>query len=129
MVRGPDTDADTPVMLDQPESAEWFLRMGAEVAPSWQNQVTVRGGFGGEPTWDPGLAVSHLANTPLLMVVATGDRLASADVAVATYDRATEPKRLVMVEGHHFTPYDGAGFDIASAAAADWFSEHLLGCR
>ena len=43
----------------------------------------------------------------------------------AAYERATEPKRLVMIEGHHFVPYAGAAFDTAAAAACDWFTEWL----
>jgi hypothetical protein len=40
-------------------------------------------------------------------------------------ERAREPKRLVLMPGGHFDAYVD-GFDISSAAASDWFSQHLL---
>lgn len=125
VVREPGMADDAAVFLDQPESSEWFLAMAAERAPAWRNSVTLRNGFGSEPVWDPGLAVSRLGGTPVLFVVATDDRLAATDVTVAAHRRATEPKRLVMIEGHHFTPYAGAALDEASGAACDWFTEWL----
>ncbi|MEO8850317.1 MAG: hypothetical protein ABI360_01185 [Allobranchiibius sp.] len=59
------------------------------------------------------------------MVVAPLDRLASGQLATATYETAAEPKKLVLVPGGHFDAYTGDGFDITSIAARDWFSTHL----
>jgi fermentation-respiration switch protein FrsA (DUF1100 family) len=41
-----------------------------------------------------------------------------------------EPKKLVLIDGSHFTPYprpgqDPAGFVAARDAAVAWFAEHL----
>lgn len=116
---------DTPVMLDQPESSEWFGRYASR-APSWVNSVTPTNLVGAEPIWDPGACVAHLGSTPLLLVVATEDNLADTSVSVAAYERASEPKQLVMIEGHHFVPYDGEAFDLSAGAAARFFAEHLF---
>ena len=43
----------------------------------------------------------------------------------AAYERALEPKKLVILSGAHFDAYV-ADFEAASGAAADWFTEHLL---
>jgi hypothetical protein len=113
---------DLPIFLAQPESREWFLRMGGEAGSRWRNCATIVGMAAG---WDPGVCVERIAPTPLLMVVATEDRLAETAVAQAAFARAGEPKRLQMVPGHHFDPYDGACFEQAAKAARDFFAEHL----
>ena len=45
------------------------------------------------------------------------------------FGRAGEPKRLVELEGGHYSVYRGPGADEASLAAADWFSQHLVAAR
>jgi len=113
-----------PVILDQPESTEWFGRL-ARTAPSWLNSVTLVNGMGGEPLWDPGVCAGHVAPTPLLLVVASEDRLAATSATLAAFERAGEPRQRVVIEGHHFVPYDGAAFARASSAARDFFRAHL----
>jgi hypothetical protein len=58
------------------------------------------------------------------MVVAREDRTALADLQLAAYERGLEPKRLVLLDGGHFDPYE-AEFENASAAAVEWFQRHL----
>jgi fermentation-respiration switch protein FrsA (DUF1100 family) len=58
--------------------------------------------------------------------VALGDHLTVADEALAAYERALHPKKLVTLTGGHFDAYV-ADFDKASAAARAWFTEHLSG--
>jgi uncharacterized protein len=60
------------------------------------------------------------------MVVAAGDHLTVVDEAIAAYERALEPKKLVILKGGHFDAYV-KDFDAASGAARDWFVEHLTG--
>jgi fermentation-respiration switch protein FrsA (DUF1100 family) len=59
------------------------------------------------------------------MIVAAADDLAPTDLALDAYQRALEPKRLVLVSGGHFDVYHGPGFQPAANAARDWFLEHL----
>lgn len=61
------------------------------------------------------------------MVVATEDNLAATSIALEAFDRAAEPKRLELIEGHHFDPYEGAGFEQAARAAREFLLEHLKG--
>jgi alpha-beta hydrolase superfamily lysophospholipase len=116
---------DLPVYLPQPESREWFLRFGRAPGSTWRNRVTLRNAFATDPPFDPGACVGHVAPTPLLMVVATDDRLAETEIALHAFERAGEPKQIEMVIGHHFTPYAGAGFEQASKAARDFFARYL----
>jgi fermentation-respiration switch protein FrsA (DUF1100 family) len=89
----------------------------------WTNTVTLRSTFAAH-IYEPGIWVSRISPTPLLMVIATNDRLTMTDLELDAYERALEPKRLVLVPGGHFDPYD-AGFAVASKAATDWFLQHL----
>ncbi|HVA40990.1 MAG TPA: hypothetical protein VND20_04475 [Candidatus Binataceae bacterium] len=60
-----------------------------------------------------------------MMVVAANDTLAIADLAIAAFNEALEPKRLVLLAGGHFDAYVG-DFDKAANPARDWFVTHLL---
>jgi hypothetical protein len=111
--------------LPQAESSEWFLRFGKVPGSTWRNRITLRNAFAAEPPFDPGVCVGHVAPTPLLMVVATEDRLADTAIAVQAFERAGEPKQIERITGHHFMPYDGAGFLQASKVARDFFAKHL----
>ena len=58
------------------------------------------------------------------MVVALGDVLTVPDLALAAYERALAPKRLVTLAGGHFDAYVDE-FEAASKAAVEWFTQHL----
>lgn len=124
----PVVDEDPAAMsaLPTPDSFEWFTRTAKERAPSWRNEVTLltmeffRG-------YEPGKWIPMISPTPLLMVVAPLDRLANGQLAAAAYETALPPKKIQIVSGGHFDAYTGPGFEITSAAARDWFVEHLLG--
>jgi fermentation-respiration switch protein FrsA (DUF1100 family) len=75
--------------------------------------------------YEPGIWISRISPTPLLMIVARDDKIAIADLALAGYERALEPKRLALIPGGHFDPYLDQ-FTLAEAAATRWFREHLL---
>lgn len=111
--------------LPTPDSYQWFTHTSAERAPAWRNEVTLltmefcRG-------HEPGAYLPLIAPTPLLMVVAPNDRLAAGELATAAYETAGHPKSLRLLPGGHFDAYTGRGFEISSAAARDWFADHLL---
>ena len=75
--------------------------------------------------YEPGTYLPWISPTPLLMCVAENDHLTVAEIAIAAFEQAREPKRLVMMPGGHFDAYVD-GFDVASGAAVDWFTQHLL---
>ena len=117
-------DPSAPAALPTPDSYDFFTRTGSDRAPSWENQVTLRSieFFQG---YEPGRFLPLIAPTPLQMVVAPNDRLVAGEHASAAYELASHPKKLVIVPGGHFDAYTGPGFEISSAAARDWFVEHL----
>ena len=89
----------------------------------WENDITLRSTRAAR-MYEPGNWITRVSPTPLLLVVARDDRLTVADVALAAYERALEPKRLALIPGGHFNPYLSQ-FALAEAAATDWFRMHL----
>ena len=92
-------------------------------ADLWENEITLRSTRAAR-MYEPGNWISRVSPTPLLMIVARDDRLTVADLALAAYQRALEPKRLALIAGGHFDPYLDQ-FPFAEAAATGWFREHL----
>jgi fermentation-respiration switch protein FrsA (DUF1100 family) len=120
----------TAVVTDDPAEAAAYRSPDAiafyqqEAARQvWANDVTLRSTRAAR-AYEPGLWAPRVSPTPLLLVVALQDTITVTDLALAAFNRALEPKRLVTVRGGHFAPYEAA-FDAASTAAVGWFTEHL----
>jgi len=114
-----------PCFLPQPESARWFLAAGRAPGSRWRNHFTLRSGAADAPLWDPGVCVPFVAPRPLLLVVASDDRLAATEIALASFERAGEPKQLEIVLGDHFAPYEGEAFTRTSAVMAAFLRRSL----
>lgn len=89
----------------------------------WENSVTVRSTRAAR-MYEPGVWLPRVSPTPILLIVAMADTMTVTDLALAAYERALEPKKLVTVPGGHFDPYLSQ-FAVTSAAALAWFREHL----
>jgi fermentation-respiration switch protein FrsA (DUF1100 family) len=112
-----------PSALPTADSYKWFTETAAGRAPSWRNEVTLRTieyGFG----YEPGAYIGLISPTPLLMLVAVDDHLTVSDLAVAAFERAYEPRRLVLMPGGHFDAYV-TGFEQSAGSACEWFKTHL----
>lgn len=109
--------------LPTPDSWKWFTDTHKLRAPSWRNEVTLRS-VEMFMDYEPGVYLPFVSPTPLQIVVALGDHLTVADEALAGFERALHPKRLVVLKGGHFDAYVG-GFKEASTAASSWFNKHL----
>lgn len=89
----------------------------------WENRVTVQSNRRAR-SYDPGHWVDRISPTPLMMLVATHDTVAPTDLALRAYERALEPKELVVLPGGHFDPYLD-GFEASTGAAVRFFRSHL----
>jgi fermentation-respiration switch protein FrsA (DUF1100 family) len=110
------------------DSYDFAQEAQAAGAPSWRNQVTMSS-FEAILEHAPSRSVELIAPRPLLMILAKDDTISSSDLIRAAFARAGEPKRLLEVEGGHYSVYPwskGQSWDQASQAATDWFTEHLL---
>jgi hypothetical protein len=113
-----------PAVLPTGDSWQWFTETARTRAPAWRDEVTLRS-VEMFLEYEPGAHNTHISPTPLIMVVWIVDHLKVVDEALATYGRALEPKRLVMLPGGHFDAYL-RDFAASSGAACEWFREHLL---
>ncbi|MBY3064760.1 alpha/beta hydrolase [Rhizobium laguerreae] len=114
-------DPSVPAAYRSQEAMDFYLQ--PVPAGNWDNEVTLRSTRAAR-MYEPGNWISRVSPTPLLLVVAREDKITVTDVALAAYERALEPKRLVLIPGGHFTPYLGQ-FPMAETAATGWFREHL----
>lgn len=112
-----------PCALPTADAWQWFTEAGRTIAPAWRNEVTLRS-VEMLSEYEPGVYVPRISPTPLLMVVGAHDHLTVADEALAAYNDALEPKRLLLVDGGHFDVYT-TRFDETAGAAAEWFTAHL----
>lgn len=92
-------------------------------APAWRNAVTLRSAELSREN-EPGVHITRISPTPLLMIVAEDDGLTATDLCLEAYQRALPPKDLVLVPGGHFDPYV-RHFDRTSCAARDFFIARL----
>ena len=116
-------DPSVPAAYRSAEAIDFYL----QPIPTglWDNEVTLRSTRAAR-LYEPGLWISRVSPTPLLLVVARDDKVTVADLALAAYERALQPKRLALIPGGHFAPYLDQ-FQHAEAAATGWFREHLAG--
>jgi hypothetical protein len=115
-------DPAVPAAYRSQDAIDFYLQRIPEGI--WKNEVTLRSTRAAR-MYEPGMWVSRVSPTPLLMVIASDDKVTIADLALAAYERALEPKRLALIPGGHFDPYLDQ-FPLAEAAATEWFREHLL---
>lgn len=101
----------------------WFNHYVLAGRARWTNAVTVRS-LERRLEYDALAFVPRIAPTPLLLIAATADDITPTALALEAFELARAPKRLELVPGHHYRPYLEA-FPRASAAARDWFLEHL----
>ena len=117
-------DPSEPAALPTADTHDFFFGPITERATTWRNEVTLRSVemFIG---YEPGAYLPLISPTPLMMVVAAEDHLTPVDLATAGFERAHQPKELVVLPGGHFDAYVGEAFSTSSAAQTRWFLEHL----
>jgi uncharacterized protein len=114
-----------PSALPTPESFEWFTHTGETIAPNWRNEVSLES-MEAFLQYNPAASIHLISPTPLLLIVAGSDTLTPTDLAVAAYERALEPKALVIMDGKHFDAYTEPGLSQSAPPAIEWFEQHLM---
>lgn len=109
----------------QPGSDSYRYLVEAFPESGYPNSVTLRSrelALG----YRPGSYIDRIAPTPLLMIVAGQDEQTPADLQLEAFEMAGERKKLVLIEdARHYDVYKRY-FMQTSAAARDWFVEHLV---
>jgi fermentation-respiration switch protein FrsA (DUF1100 family) len=106
------------------EAYDFFIGAFEAKAPNWRNQVTVES-LEVNMEYRPMANIHLISPTPLLMIVTSHDTITPTELQKKAFEQAKEPKRLVVLEGGHFDAYSGAGFEVTSKAAVEWFTQHL----
>ncbi|MDA8124450.1 MAG: alpha/beta hydrolase [Deltaproteobacteria bacterium] len=113
-----------PSVLSGQESYEALTALGQD-APTWRNGVTVES-LEKIREFDPTRYIQFIAPTPLLIVGAEQDSLIPAPLVAEAFERAGEPKELLMLPCRHFDLYGvEPWFSRAADAAVGWFGKHL----
>jgi len=113
----------SPCALPTADSYEFMVNVAGRATDTWINEVTLRS-VEMFMEYDPGAYISLISPTPLLMLVQREDHLTIADLALAAYEEARQPKKLITMPGGHFAAYID-NFATAGPGARDWFVEHL----
>ncbi len=92
--------------------------------PTWKNEITLSS-LELARAHEPALWIERIAPRPLLMIVADNDIVTPTAHALAAFQRAGGPKKLVTVNGGHFDVYSGSGFDTATGETIAWLTAHL----
>lgn len=111
-----------PAVFPSQDAVEWYSA-GMEIAPNFVNEVTLRS-VENARAYEVGNYMKLISPVPLLMLVAKEDFITPTDIALLAYEAALEPKKLVLLEGGHFSAYT-EGFDTAFNEALAWFTENL----
>jgi dipeptidyl aminopeptidase/acylaminoacyl peptidase len=78
--------------------------------------------LGFNPEW----VVHQIAPRPVLFITTDNDRLVPPDESRALFERAGEPKRLVVLKGFgHYEVYTGDALRQVMEATLAWYREHL----
>jgi uncharacterized protein len=110
--------------LPTEDSHDFFLGPVLERATAWRNEVTLRS-VEMFIEYEPGAYIADIAPTPLMMVVAAKDHLTVVDLALEYFERARQPKELLVLPGGHFEAYVRPAFDQNAPAQLSWFQQHL----
>jgi fermentation-respiration switch protein FrsA (DUF1100 family) len=77
-------------------------------------------------SFHPEWLVDKIAPRPLLLIAAGDDRLVPPEDCVSLYDKARDPKKLVILPGvGHYEVYSRPAFDAVMAETVDWLARHL----
>jgi fermentation-respiration switch protein FrsA (DUF1100 family) len=114
---------EKPGMIKALSDDNMFTRMPPECSVNLDTHVTLST-MEMYAEYEPAAFIERIAPTPLMMIITDADTMTFTDQELAAYQRAREPKSLLMVHGDHRVVYFDA-FEETSTAARDWFVKHL----
>jgi fermentation-respiration switch protein FrsA (DUF1100 family) len=112
-----------PRMVKALSDDNMFTRMPPECSVNLDTHVTERT-MEMYAEYEPAAFIERIGPTPLMMIITDQDTLTFTDQELAAFNRAREPKKLVIVRGDHRVVYFDA-YEQTSTAARDWFVQHL----
>lgn len=122
MIQTVGTPEETNIAYPDADSYAYMMGESKRV-PAWRNETTIRS-IEAARFYEPGHWIDRIGPKPLLMIVADNDTTTPADMQLGAFERAREPKKLLLVQGGHYSVYK-EHFSETSTAAADWFETRL----
>ncbi|MGH9122009.1 MAG: alpha/beta hydrolase [Acidimicrobiales bacterium] len=111
--------------LMPPEAYEFYMTAQSTVAPTWRNELTIES-LEKFLEYDPCGPIHMAAPTAIMMIVGNQDVIIPPALAKEAFERAGEPKKMVLIEGRHVDMYPGYPyFEQAVTEATNWFLEHI----
>jgi fermentation-respiration switch protein FrsA (DUF1100 family) len=113
---------DALFMVD--EAYEFYTNAKATFAPNFENRATIQS-FENLIEYNPDFAV-HLASPTAILVVHAEKDVIPVELVRTVYERALEPKKLVVYDCKHTDLYDKEPWITKSAnEAIDWYKKYL----
>ena len=104
----------------------WFIEYGGRFNTGWVNSVSFSTFKNAPKTYNRGIAATSL-KAPVLLVVAKNDEMEGASdiIAKSVFDKITQPKEIVFIDGGHFgiLEYPSKLFSQASKVQVDYLKE------
>jgi hypothetical protein len=110
-------------ILPGQENYDAFMEM-AGVAPNWRNEVTLES-LEKIREFDPVSRIHLIGPRALLVIAAEEDNLIPLKTLKGSFEKASEPKELIVYPIRHFDIYMKPWQTRAAKAAIDWFKKHL----
>ncbi len=117
------TDDSTQFAAISSRNAWDFIQRFKDYAPTYENLVTLKS-IEMQLEYEPGYYVQNINGIPKLFIIARNDELIPEQLIIDTYNKASEPKKLIYIDGHHFSPYM-ENLQEASNLAIEWFKLNL----
>ena len=100
-----------------------FIQSFKTYAPTFENLVTLKS-LEMQLEYEPGRFVPQIGAKPKLFIIAKKDELVPEQLILDAYNKAAEPKKLLYLDGHHFSPYMDK-WQEAGDMAIEWFKSNL----
>jgi hypothetical protein len=112
-----------PCILPGQENYDALTGMAA-IAPNWRNEITVES-LEKIREFDPVSRIHLIAPRALLVIAAEKDNLIPLEAVSRSFQKALEPKDLIVHPILHFDIYSDPWKTKAASAAINWFEEYL----
>lgn len=114
----------TPVVTNDPQKSAIMKEKEAydffTSVTEWRNEVTLRS-IENSGNYSLLEDASKIRHAKMLFIVAKNDTICATSDALLGFEKLNVSKKLLMIDGHHFSPYTEA-FEICARAAGEWFS-------
>lgn len=112
-------DKTKPAIMKSPDAYQFFKSVSA-----WKNSVTLHS-LELAQQYEPLNFIKDNTETPVLYIVSKSDLINPTDFAIEAYQQTMGPKKLVLIDGGHFSPYVEE-FEPCAQSALAWFKQHLI---